>query len=153
VRVPLVKRPAHCHTLPQTWPGHFPDIAQTIKTLVETGAEVNAQLSGPHIETPLHWAASNDDIQAHDALIDAGANIGAEGAVIDEGTPLTGAKALGQWKAAHGLVHLGAKTNLTDAATRGLMDSLEVYFTENSRPKIEAINRAFWGSCHGGQKK
>jgi uncharacterized protein len=104
---------------------------------------VNAQLSGPHIETPLHWAASNDEIQAHDALIDAGANIEAEGAVIAEGTPLTGAKALGQWKAAHGLVHLGAKTNLTDAATRGLMDSLEVYFTENSRPKIEAINRAF----------
>ncbi|MDR6809698.1 hypothetical protein J2Y45_006814 [Dyadobacter sp. BE34] len=36
------------------WPGHFPNIAQTIKTLVDAGADVNAQFTGPHIETPLH---------------------------------------------------------------------------------------------------
>jgi hypothetical protein len=71
------------------WPGHFPNVAQTIKTLVEAGSDVNAQFTGPHIETPLHWAASSNDIEALDALIDAGANIEAEGAVIAGGTPLT----------------------------------------------------------------
>ncbi|NIJ54692.1 ankyrin repeat domain-containing protein [Dyadobacter arcticus] len=134
------------------WPGHFPNVAQTIKTLVEAGADVNAQFTGPHIETPLHWAASSDDIDALDALIEAGANIEAEGAVIAGGTPLTDARAFGQWNAAHRLVQLGAHTNLTDVATLGLMDKLEGYFKENSRPKVEEIDRAFWGSCHGGQK-
>jgi ankyrin repeat protein len=134
------------------WPGHFPNVAQTIKTLIDAGADVNAQFTGPHIETPLHWAASSDDIEALDALIDAGANIEAQGAVIAGGTPLTDARAFGQWNAAHRLVELGARTNLTDAATLGLMDRLEGYFTENSRPEKGEIDRAFWGSCHGGQK-
>jgi ankyrin repeat protein len=100
----------------------------------------------------LHWAASSNDIEALDALIDAGANIEAEGAVIAGGTPLTDARAFGQWKAAHRLVQLGARTNLTDAATLGLMERLEGYFTENSRPEKREIDRAFWGCCHGGQK-
>lgn len=134
------------------WPGHFPNVAQTIKTLVEAGSDVNAQFTGPHIETPLHWAASSNDIEALDALIDAGANIEAEGAVIAGGTPLTDARAFGQWKAAHRLVQLGARTNLTDAATLGLMDRLEGYFNEHLQPEGQEIDRAFWGSCHGGQK-
>ena len=134
------------------WPGHFPNIAQTIKILVEAGAEVNAQFSGPHIETPLHWAASSDDIEALDALIAAGANIEAEGAVIAGGTPLTDARAYGQWKAAYRLVELGARTNLTDVATLGLMDRLDGFFTKESKPEANEIDRAFWGSCHGGQK-
>lgn len=134
------------------WPGHFPNVAQTIKTLIEAGADVNAQFCGPHIETPLHWAASSDDIEALDALIDLGANIEAEGAVIAGGTPLTDARAFGQWKAAHRLVELGASTNLTDVATLGLMDRLKNYFTEDLTPEAQEIDRAFWGSCHGGQK-
>lgn len=134
------------------WPGHYPNIALTIKKLVEAGADVNAQFTGPHIETPLHWAASSDDIEALDALINAGANIEAEGAVIAGGTPLTDARAFGQWNAAHRLVQLGARTNLTDAATLGLMDRLEGYFNQNSQPEAQEIDRAFWGSCHGGQK-
>lgn len=134
------------------WPGHFPNIAQTIKTLVEAGADVNAQFSGPHIETPLHWAASSDDIEALEALIDLGADIEAQGAVIAGGTPLTDARAFGQWKAAHRLVQLGARTNLTDVATLGLMERLEGFFTKDSKPEANEIDRAFWGSCHGGQK-
>ncbi|WP_205748355.1 hypothetical protein [Dyadobacter bucti] len=34
------------------WPGHFPNVAQTIKTLVEAGSDVNVQFTGPHFETP-----------------------------------------------------------------------------------------------------
>lgn len=37
---------------------------------------------GPHSETPLHWAASNDDVGVLDALLDGGADIEARGAVL-----------------------------------------------------------------------
>ena len=87
------------------WPGHFPRGAATIAALVEAGAEVDARFEGgSHDETPLHWAASSDDVEALDALLDAGADIEAPGAVIAGGTPLTDARAFGQWRAAHRLV-------------------------------------------------
>ena len=57
------------------WPGHFPNVAETIAALVEAGADVNARFRGPHAETPLHWAASSNDVEALDALLDAGADI------------------------------------------------------------------------------
>jgi hypothetical protein len=43
------------------WPGHFPNGAATVAALIAAGAEVNARFTGPHTETPLHWAASSDD--------------------------------------------------------------------------------------------
>ena len=70
------------------WPGHFPNGAATIAALVEAGADVNARFTGPHTETPLHWAASSDDVAVLDALLDAGANIESPGAVIGGGTSL-----------------------------------------------------------------
>lgn len=134
------------------WPGHFPNVGKSIAMLVEAGSDVNAQFIGPHIETPLHWAASNNDIEAIDALIDAGANLEALGAVIGGGTPLADAIAFAQWNAAHHLVARGAQTTLVDAATLGLLDRVESYFSEDSKPEIEEVNWAFWGACHGGQK-
>lgn len=56
--------------------------------LVEHGADVNARFSGPRTETPLHWAASSNDVDVIDALLDAGADIEATGAVIADGTPI-----------------------------------------------------------------
>src|SRR5262245_46279598 len=50
------------------WPGHFPDGARTVAVLVGAGADVNARFHGPHAETPLHWAASSDDVEVLDAL-------------------------------------------------------------------------------------
>src|SRR3954466_13225241 len=49
------------------WPGHFPNVGQTIAALADRGAELNAPFLGKHAETPLHWAASSDDIDALDA--------------------------------------------------------------------------------------
>lgn len=57
------------------WPGHFPNGADTVRVLTRFGAEVNAPFVGPNIETPLHWAASSNDVQVLDALLDAGADI------------------------------------------------------------------------------
>jgi ankyrin repeat protein len=50
------------------WPGHYPDGPQTIALLVDAGADVNARFTGSHRETPLHWAASNNDV----AMLDLG---------------------------------------------------------------------------------
>src|SRR5688500_1407490 len=53
------------------WPGHFPNVAATITLLARAGAEVNAHLP-PHPknpewrETPLHQAASSNDVAAID---------------------------------------------------------------------------------------
>src|SRR5687767_1329242 len=62
------------------WPGNFPNGAKTVALLVAAGAEVNARFTGLHTETPLHWAASSDDLAVLDALLDAGADIEAPGA-------------------------------------------------------------------------
>ena len=60
------------------WPGHFPNVAVTIRALVAAGADVDAR-NAPGTETALHWAASGDDIEAIDALVAAGAGIEAPG--------------------------------------------------------------------------
>jgi uncharacterized protein len=135
------------------WPGHFPNGAATVKALVEAGADVNARFHGPHAETPLHWAASSDDVEVLDALLDSGADIEAPGAVIAGGTPLTDARAFGQWKAAHRLVERGAETTLDDAAALGLMDRVEAAFAGEPAPAQEDLDRAFWSACHGRQRR
>ena len=67
------------------WPGHYPNGAAIIGVLVAAGAEVNARFAGPHTVAPLHWAASSDDLEVLDALLDAGADIEAPGAVLGGG--------------------------------------------------------------------
>lgn len=131
------------------WPGHFPDAVATVRALVAAGADVNARFTGTHQETPLHWAASSDDVDVLDALLDAGADIEAGGGVIGGGTPLCDARTFGQWRAARRLVERGAATTLVDEASLGLMDRIERRFHETTPPDID---EALWGACHGGQR-
>jgi len=130
------------------WPGHFPEGPATVAMLVAAGADVNARFRGPHGETPLHWAASSDDVAVLDALLDAGANIESSGAVIAGGTALADATAFGQWGAAYRLVERGAQTNSFAAASLGLMDRLQDYFSGSTRLTPEEVSDAFWAACH-----
>lgn len=135
------------------WPGHFPNGAATVAALVEAGADVNARFNGPHTETPLHWAASSDDVDVLDALLDAGADIEASAAVIAGGTPLTDATAFGQWNAARRLVERGAITPLREAAALGLMDRVQQYCDGDPAPSTDELTQALWYASHGGQQR
>jgi ankyrin repeat protein len=133
------------------WPGHFPHGVETVVALVSAGADANAPFTGQHAETPLHWAASSDDVDVLDVLIDAGANLEAPGSVIDGGTPLADAVAFGQWHAARRLIERGARSTLWQSAALGLMDRVEASFQGAPPPSPQDITNAFWCACHGGQ--
>jgi hypothetical protein len=133
------------------WPGGVPEAGAKIRALVAAGADVDARFTGPHTETPLHWAASCDDIEALDALLDAGADIEADGAVIGGGTPIADAVAFGQWKAARRLLERGARTNLWQAAALGLTDRVRDELSR-TRSSQQDLDNALWCAAHGGQR-
>jgi ketosteroid isomerase-like protein len=132
------------------WPGHVPEAAAKVAALIAAGAGVDARFTGPHTETPLHWAASSDDIAALDALLDAGADIEADGAVIGGGTPMADAVAFGQWKAARRLLERGARTNLWQAAALGLADRVRAELATTGQQELD---NALWCAAHGGQRE
>ena len=136
------------------WPGHFPNVAATIKVLTDAGADPNAGLYDSPIdacETPLHWAASSDDVAAIDALLDNGADIEAPGAVFTWGTAMSDAVIFAQWNAARRLLGRGAKTTLTQAAALGLLDRVRELCT-GSEPTTNDVTAALWHACRGGQQ-
>jgi uncharacterized protein len=135
------------------WPGHFPNGVETVRALVAAGADVNARVTGSfHTETPLHWAASCDDVAVLDALLDAGADFEAPGAVLGGGTPLADAVGFGQWNAARRLVERGARTTLPQAAALGLMDRVAEHFARDPAPTQLEVSCALWYACHGNQR-
>jgi hypothetical protein len=50
-------------------------------------------------------------------------------------------------------VERGARTTLWHAATLGLLDRLQEYFADGSRPEPGEVNGALWGACHGAQQQ
>jgi uncharacterized protein len=136
------------------WPGFFPNGALIVRLLVAAGADVNAAGEGTFAETPLHWAASSDDLEVADALIDAGANIEAAGGSIGGGTPLDNAVGYGCWQVARRLVDRGARVDkLWHAAALGMTARVEGLFEAEPAPTDEEINAAFWHACSGGQRR
>lgn len=132
------------------WPGHIANASELAKVIVSAGADVNTPFMGDlHSETALHWAASNNDIALLDTLLDLGANINAEGGVIDE-TPLADARAFLQVEAAHRLISRGAEATLQDLSTLGLLDRVKAHYQE-PEPTQHDTDCAFWNACHGSQ--
>jgi uncharacterized protein len=140
------------------WPGYFPNGPQVVRLLVAAGADPNFRLPGA--ETPLHWAASSDDVDVAEALIDAGADIEAPDGSI--GTPLDNAIGYGCWHVARLLVQRGARVDkLWHAAALGQLARLAELLAAVSESGAETetgsrrdeINKAFWQACSAGQRR
>lgn len=133
------------------WPGHNPNCAAIVRVLRSAGADVDVAATGMwHRETPLHWAASSDDVELIDALLDAGADIERPGSSIDGGSPLSCAVGYGQWAAARRLVARGARTLLWHEAALGLMAQITQRLETAAPVAADELSAPFWNACHGG---
>jgi hypothetical protein len=90
-------------------------------------------------ERPLHWAASSDDVDALNALLDGGANIESPGAIFTNGTATSDAVIFEQWNAARRLLDRGAKTTLTESAGLGTLERLAAFFEQEPKPAGEYL--------------
>lgn len=137
------------------WPGHFPNARATVAALIAAGADPNAVVRAPGrddmAETPLHWAASCDDVDVIDALLDGGADLEARGAIFTGGTPMSDAVVFAQWNAARRLLAHGARTTLWQSAALGLVDRVRACFATAVR--AEDVTNAFWHACRGGRRE
>ncbi len=137
------------------WPGYFPNGPAVVHLLISAGADPNAPVAGSwHAETPLHWAASSDDVDVAAALIAGGADIEATGASIGGGTPLDDAVGYGCWHVARLLVERGARVErLWHTAALGMMARVQELLAADPPPTPRDINNAFWQACAGGQRR
>ena len=132
------------------WPGYFPNGPQIARLLIAAGGDTNYRDPEPSSETPLHWAASSDDVDVAAALIDGGADIEAPDGSI--GSPLDNAIGYACWNVARLLVARGARVEkLWHAGALGLLDRLEELLAEN--PTLTEVSQGFWHACAGGQRR
>jgi hypothetical protein len=139
------------------WPGYFPNGPEIVHLLVDAGADPNALTTagdspapGPGSETPLHWAASSDDLEVAEALIDRGADLNTPDGSI--GTPLENAVGYGCWHVASLLVARGANADKAwVAAAMGLRDRLDELL--GAEPEPEAVSQAFWHACAAADRR
>jgi uncharacterized protein len=134
------------------WPGHFPNAAQSVAILAAAGAELDAAaINTSAAETALHWAASSNDVAVLDALLDAGADIEAPGAIFTGGSAMSDAVVFAQWHAARRLLERGARTEIWQAAALGQLASVQEYVRGPPAASGDQITNALWHACRGGQ--
>ena len=105
---------------------------------------------GPGSETPLHDAASSDDVDVAVALIDRGVDLETPGGSI--GTPLDNAVGYACWHVARLLVLRGARVEkLWHTGALGLLDRLDDLLVPGIDP--EQISQGFWHACATGQRR
>jgi ankyrin repeat protein len=133
------------------WPGYFPGAPAAVALLLEAGADPNEDGGGGRPETPLHWAASSDDVDVAVALIDGGADIERPGGSI--GTPLDNAIGYACWQVARLLVAKGAKVEkLWHAAALGMLTRTQQLLADHEHAHDE-VSQALWHACDGGQRR
>ena len=137
------------------WPGYFPNGPEIARLLIGAGADTEARTEGragdtDPGETPLHYAASSDDADVAEALIEGGADIEAPDGSI--GTPLDNAVGYGCWHVARLLVARGAWVDKAwHAAALGMLGRLDEVLGDD--PPAEIVSQAFWHACAGGQRR
>jgi hypothetical protein len=144
------RTPLHAVT---DWPGYFANGPQIVRLLVAAGADPDGlSPRNPGEETPLHWAASSDDAEVAEALIDGGADIEVPDGSI--GTPLANAIGYGCWNVARLLVQRGARVDsVWEAAALGLLPRLRELVDAQPAPGQEKLSQGFWHACAGGQRR
>jgi len=134
------------------WPGYFPNGPQIARLLIAAGGDPNARDPGKGSETPLHWAASSDDVEVARVLIDGGADIDLPDGSI--GTPLDNAIGYRCWNVARLLVERGARVEkLWNAAALGMVDRLREILSSRPDCDPDELSGAFWHACAGGQRR
>ena len=142
------RTPLHVAT---DWPGYFPGAPAAAALLLQAGADPDDHTGGKFPETPLHWAASTDDVDVAVVLVDGGANLETPGGSI--GTPLDNAVGYACWHVARLLVASGARVDkLWHAGALGMLERLEQLLEDRSPPADE-VSQAFWHACAGGQRR
>jgi ankyrin repeat protein len=139
------------------WPGYFPNGPDIVHLLIDAGADPNALTTGggtltpgPGSETPLHYAASTDDVDVAAALIDRGADLETPDGSI--GTPLDNAVGYACWHVARLLVTRGARVEkLWHAGALGMLDRLDELLVPEIDPEL--ISQGFWHACGAGQRR
>jgi uncharacterized protein len=133
------------------WPGYFPNGPDIVHLLIDAGAYPNATTTGAgKPETPLHYAASSDDVDVAAALVDRGADLETPDGSI--GTPLDNAIGYGCWHVARLLATRGVRIEkVWHAAALGMLDILETLLV----PGIdrEEISKGFWHACGAGERR
>jgi len=139
------------------WPGYFPNGPEIVHLLIDAGSDPNAlttgggsKTPGPGSETPLHYAASSDDVDVAAALIDRGADLETANGSI--GTPLDNAVGYACWHVARLLVMRGARVEkVWHAGALGMLDRLEDLLVPQIDP--DQISQGFWHACGAGQRR
>ncbi len=139
------------------WPGYFPNGPEIVEVLIDAGANPDALTTardsdgpGPGSETPLHYAASSDDVDVAAALIDGGADLETPDGSI--GTPLDNAIGYACWHVARLLVVRGARVDkIWHAGALGMLDRLDELLA--SEPDTGQISQGFWHACAAGQRR
>jgi ankyrin repeat protein len=131
-------------------PGGRPRCAETVRVLAAAGAVLDAPAVGMwHVETPLHWAASNDDVVLIDALLDAGADIEHQGSSIAGGPPIQSALGYGQWNAVRRLYERGAEAAFSHWVVLGLVERAKAALDAGGLESDE-LDGALWHACRRG---
>jgi hypothetical protein len=139
------------------WPGYFPNGPDLVKVLIDAGADPDAlttgrgsDVPGPGSETPLHYAASSDDVDVAAALLDGGANLETPDGSI--GTPLDNAVGYGCWHVARLLAMRGARVDkVWHAGALGMLARLDELLVPDI--DTEQISQGFWHACGAGQRR
>jgi ankyrin repeat protein len=119
--------------------------------LLGVGADPNDHTGGDRPETPLHWAASSDDVDVAVVLVDNGADLETPGGSI--GTQLDNAIGYACWHVARLLVARGAAVDkLWHAAALGMLERIG-QILEGQPATASEISQAFWHACAGGQRR
>lgn len=136
------------------WPGYPPRGPEVVALLIGRGADPNVRGDDEdHGESPLHWAASSDDVDVARALLDGGADMELPDGSI--GTPLDNAIGYGCWHVADLLAQRGARIEkLWHAAALGRLELLEQMLTAAEADlEPDAVNQAFWHACAASQRR